>query len=249
MKKTLIILLTLAFLMPLALGNAEVLLQDDFNDGDYSGWTHIVSADQGTLNGEWTIQEVNGNKVLQGVSWGDAQDIQLDNFQVPQSFILEFDTKMIYEGTGASLVGWYTHRLENWTSWIGHGYKPGRFYIDQVVNGSYVSTPDNYFYFPSEVDPTEWHHIEYIEEGTKCTLKFDGYPVYENYNLPVQLTNGHLVLAVGANSTQQFDNVIIRTLETPPSLEERVNTLEQQLEELQQRLKDCPTTKHCIPEE
>jgi hypothetical protein len=244
MKKPFIILLVLVFLCPVASGNAEVLFEDDFDDGDYVGWTHILGAGGGIEPEAWTVQ--NGH--LQCIASSSAQNVRADNLDVPTSFIFEFETRSIVDGGGWSLIGVYLH-WDGWANRVEIGYRPGRIYIKQVVNN--VGYNSQFAQDLPEIDPTQWHKFRLEREDTLCSLYLDEELILQ-YELSVEVSGGSLVLAGGPGS-QQFDNVLIYT---PPTLEERVEALESQLESLQGeydfllgQLRDCPTVRHCIEDE
>jgi hypothetical protein len=222
MKKVFIILLALVFLVPVASGNAEILFQDDFDDGDYAGWTHIDA----TVPDAWTVTPEG---YLQRSLSGAAQYLQLDAPTLPESYVLEFDTRTLDDGGGLSLIAWYTH-FTDWCNQLAHGYNVGRTYINETLGCSWEL--NEYFNAPTEIAIDEWHHIKYVKDGTSVSLYFDDELIY-SVTIPVPITGGHLVLA-GCPGTHQFDNVVITTL--PDSLEERVEELENRVEELEAAL-------------
>ena len=279
MKKIMIIFLVIVFLVPVTSGNAEILFQENFDDGNYDGWIHIVGAYGHYYPGSWTVTPEG---YLQCEPPGAAQDLQLDAFTLPESFVLEFDMRSLIDGGGASLTAWYTH-FTDWYNQLAHGYRPGRTYINETLPSipSWTKT----YNAPTGVVIEDWHHIKYIKDGTSVSLYFDGELIY-SVTIPVPITDGYFVLT-GCPGKHQFDNVFISTIETAPSLEERVELLESQVEELQaltsdheseidslqsqidsleslqpqidalqerldqleQSLRDCPTTKHCLSTE
>ena len=134
MKRTFIILLAFVFLVPVASGNAEVLFEDNFDDGDYAGWTHILGADGPIEPGAWTVQDGH----LQSISSSSAQNVLVDNLDLPASFFVELETTTLTDGGGASLIGFYVH-WDGWDNRVEIGYRPGRIYIKQVVDGVHYS--------------------------------------------------------------------------------------------------------------
>lgn len=241
MKKIVSLVIVSIFLLAsVSVNYADVLFQDDFNDGNYDGWIHIVGAYGDFIPGAWTVTPEG---YLQRSLPGAAQDLRLDGFILPESFILEFDTRTLLDGGGASLIAWYTH-FTAWDNQLAHGYNVGRTYINETLPGGFSWT-DTYG-APTGVAIDEWHHIKYVKDGSSVSLYFDDELIY-SVTIPFPITGGHLVLT-GALGTHQFDNVVISTPLTLEELESRVNELQAIIEQIEQSLRDCPTTKHCLPE-
>ncbi len=239
-RLTIVFLSMFLIIVPFSLVNAEILFQDDFDDGDYAGWTHIAGAYGDFIHGAWTVTPEG---YLQRSLPGAAQDLRLDGFILPESFILEFNTKTLVDGGGASLIAWYTH-FTAWDNQLAHGYNVGRTYINETLPGGFSWT--DMYSAPTGVAIDEWHHIKYVKDGSSVSLYFDDELIYA-VTIPVPITGGHLVLT-GALGTHQFDNVVISTPLTLEQLESRVNELQAVIEQIEQSLRDCPTTKHCLPE-
>ena len=184
------------------LGHSTILYLNNFNDGNISAWTHIDSFN-GTNCGNWNV--IDG--ILQvSILSCDAQNFKLDTLILPDSYIIEFDTRTIIEGASSSLIGFYTH-WSNWSYWVGHGYRPGRFYIQEYQSSSYE------VYEFAEANGYLWHHFKYIKNADSSSLYYDGQIVYENLYFPISLSGGNFVLAGGRWGIHQFDNLVIRTLE------------------------------------
>ncbi|MFC1578033.1 hypothetical protein ACFL36_03370 [Thermodesulfobacteriota bacterium] len=203
LQKIMVLVFALLFV---SVGNAEILYQHNFNDENLSDWTYINSS-SGTKCGYWTI--IEGNLQVSMTSC-DAQNFRLDTLILPDSYIIEFDTRTIIDGASASLIGFYNH-WSNWDNWVGNGYSPGRFYIREKARGG---IRQGFFAYPfADADKFKWHHFKYIKDGDWSSLYYDGQVVYENIYFRISLTGGYFVLAGGQNGTHQFDNLVIRTLE------------------------------------
>jgi hypothetical protein len=217
-----------------ASGNAEVLFQDDFNDGNYDGWTHILGVDGPIEPEAWSVQ--NGH--LQCISSNSAQNALVEGLDLPASFSVELETTTFVDGQGFSLIGFYVH-WDGWDNRVEIGYRPGRIYIKQVVDGVHYSQ-----YFAQDlppIDPTAWNKFRLEKDGTLCSLYLDGEHILE-YELPVAVSGGSLVLA-GGPGTHQFDNVLITTLESKhggvpgkpfQNLQNQIDELKAQLDAIQQ---------------
>ena len=175
MKKVYILFLTILLgIFSFSLGNAAVLFQDNFNDGDYDGWTHIRSVNGTLYLGDWTVTTEG---YLQCIPSGDAQNLQLDLPTLPESYVVEFDTRTLVDGGGASLIGFYVH-WDTWDNRVEVGYRPGRVYIRQYVDGSSVGV---LFADPApEPDPSEWHHFKFGKKGAICSLYIDGFAYFRH---------------------------------------------------------------------
>jgi hypothetical protein len=187
---------------------AGVLFQDDFSDGNLDEWTHIVPYN-GDREGTWSIvEDVLQIEIPAGTP---AQSLLLETLELPDSYTIEFDTRTIIDGGGASIIGFYTH-WSNWSNWVGHGYRPGRFYITETVNSSRVE----WFLLTgiqSEADKYQWHHFKYVKDGEQNLLYFDDILIYD-HTYTKYLSDNFFVLNGSYGGTHQFDNVVIKTLYT-----------------------------------
>ena len=212
MKKTITLALGICLIcFSASLSSAEILYQTNFDNGNLNGWTHIPEFYFGLTDGEWSI--TNGALQVYSPSW--AQCIRLDTLSLPDSYIIEFDTKTVVDAGSASLIGFYTH-WSTWSNWIGHGYRPGRFNVSEWYLGNRVDRlliTD----VKSDIDPYQWHHIKYIKDGDTKRYYFDGDLIYERF-FQSNLIEGYLVFTGGNGGVHQFDNLIIRTIE--PSIDD-----------------------------
>jgi len=194
------------FILAVSEGQAHLLYQKNFDDGNIDDWTHIISFD-GTKLGTWSV--VDEALQISIPLGGDAQNIQLNSLILPESFIVEFDTRTVFDGGSVNLVAAYTHWF-NWNNWIGYHYRPGRF----LINGSQI---ENIPISPaaSGANPYEWHHIKIIQDDSLCSLYFDDEVIFSDVSY-VQRNGGYLVLAGGRSGIQQFDNLLISTPESVP---------------------------------
>jgi len=189
-------------------GNADVLFHDSFNDGDFAGWSQIQNFYGTDTLWPWSVEwspTFALNARLQCTNTLVPTVILLDSPPLPRDFVLELNTRTLVDGGGASLIAFYIHWFD-WNNWIGIGYRPGRFYIEQWVDGIKRERflEDE---FAAAADPYAWHHLKLIKDKTFCRLYFDGALII-SHDLPVVISGGHLALA-GAPGTHQFDNVVI----------------------------------------
>jgi len=215
MRKVLILLGTLLLVLStIGVGDALVLFQDNFNDGNYNGWTPVPDNGGNLSPGAWTVENgilqcipssIQGNSPV-------AQNILLNNVVLPNSYVLEFDYRTVFDGGGASLMAFYTQ----WFGWtptatmLSQGYRPGRIYINETVNS--IGYLDYYVYgqdAAGSIDPGLWHHFKYVQDGTEVSLYFADQLIY-SVDLPIGLSGGGLVLS-GCPGIQQFDNILITT--------------------------------------
>ena len=133
-------------------------------------------------------------------------NLRLDSLILPDSYVVQFKTRT-FDLQGVSGVGIYAN-WSTWDNWVGIAYKPGRFYINEYING-YVG--QHYVLdVHSDADPTEWHQLKFIKDGLNCRLYFDGDLIF-SYQLPVPISGGYLVLTCSPG-VHQFDNVKVRPL-------------------------------------
>ena len=185
--------------------NAQILYENNFNEGNLDDWTELYDYDA------WTIQD--GTLQLDTLGIADRQ-IMLGSVILPRSFTFEFDARAVEPG-GGSLGAAYMHQLLDVESGaypfaygdcLMYSYEKGTFYTTETGGG--VEPPFYYVVQHNFVDYTQWHHMKFIKNDLVNTLYFDDQLIFE-VTSPVGLTGGYFALGGGTNGVYQFDNLRI----------------------------------------
>jgi len=204
--------LTIAFFLVLTsafAAQAEILFQDDFDDGNLDGWTHIADW-FGDDHGEWSVVNVGGNWVLKfdadPVAHYASFLVADDVVAVPESFILEFDATTLLNDQGMHYIAAYMHFYDHDTHLIGGVRQQGDdlFLIQEINNIRHIKMKIPF----SIEDESAWHHHKYVKEGKLVSFYFDDVLKY-SYELPEPISGGGLALC--ATEGTHFDNVVIRS--------------------------------------
>lgn len=197
MKKICIIFTALFMVICIAaMGYSEVLYETDFEDGDLNDWGIF---DPGRYN--WII--VDGT--LQN-SDTPAQYITLQAISLPDTFVVQFDTRTLVDGGEYCVLSFYI-------PWANH-YRPGNFEVwnngmrlaDIGYCVDYKQTPAM-----SGANPSDWHHFKIIREEDRYAVYYDGNLIHEGDTYCTS-DNRNFGFASCAGSTTQFDNLLITTL-------------------------------------
>ena len=180
-KPSLIFLAVLLIVAVYSSANAYILYETNFDDGNLADWTNPIEP------GPWTVQDGALTADLRTV----GGIIQLTGITLPDSFMLEFDirTLLLQEDVSAntSYFAIYTHFFYNLNLdlLLGHGYRQNRIYIDGY-----------YFFEDFTKNPSEWHHMKFVEDGVQHSLYFDGQLVYD-LSIPDHPTGGSFAINLG----------------------------------------------------
>ncbi|UCG14546.1 MAG: hypothetical protein JSU72_08910 [Deltaproteobacteria bacterium] len=156
MKKISIILTTLLLVLGIAaVGNTEVLYENNFSEGDLSDWVTLWPD-----RGHWAVE----GGTLRNTAL-PAQYITLDAIILPDKFAVQFDIKMDTDGGYYCVLSFYL-------PWANH-HRPGGFQVwNNGMRGTSIGDCVDFAQtLPSGDDPYGWHHFEIVREE-------DWYSVY-----------------------------------------------------------------------
>ena len=219
MKRTVISLGILFWVLLSAFSaHALVLLEDNFNDGNLDGWTHIPSA-VGDDAGEWSVVDVNGNPALKFGSAPGASFLLADGLVMPESFILEFDAVTLLNTSAMDYIAAYMHFHDHDTHLVG-GFRQNfpsdvLILIEEIDNHRYPGPnhPNKLVFQSFQADESQWHNHKYVKEGSLVSFYFDDELRY-SYDLPAPISGGGLALC--ATEGTHFDNISLLTAGSAP---------------------------------
>jgi hypothetical protein len=215
MKRILVLLLTLAFILTsISYANAVVLFEDNFDDGNLDGWIHIPDSD-GDTHGIWSV--VGGVAQFSlDPSLDDGGFLRVDGFVMPDSFVLEFDAITLTNNSNGQMhISAYMYFKDHDNHVIGvlrQGPGIDHLILIEEIGGTRYGSPDHettLVFLPYSTDEFQWHHHKYIKEGNSVSFYFDDDLKYST-ELPEPISNNGLVLFANSG-THQFDNVILTT--------------------------------------
>jgi len=190
---------TLVALIALLVGNGEggILLQDNFDDGDYAGWTPVA--------GWWTVE----NGKLRGTGWGGgidawiyAGDESWTDYVFEATVLLECGNgELVFRSTGH----WQNeYRFELWrydAPWYANcfhlcRYKDGK---ATILTGANIPSP-------VLITSPAYAKVEVI--GSTIKLFINGEQIYEIEDSD-PLLNGRIGLGVIWDCYGHFDDVMV----------------------------------------
>jgi hypothetical protein len=181
--------------------NSEILFQEDFEDGNFVGWS--------VLNGSWQISAGhNSNYSVRSTVYGENR---LFHSLGLSSFILEYDLKLSGPSYGDGDI-FFQYYDQNNHYWVGL-HKPGDspdFIVRREAGYGHIL-----YQTSNALLHNQWHHVR-VERHTNGDIKviLDGSPYIEANDL-VFTDAGDLVLRAWSQDVW-YDNIIVYSIDSGP---------------------------------
>jgi len=202
---------------PTTTASKEVLLQDDFNDGDMDGWT------TGGLSGSWSVvnkqlkQDSNNYDGTEGAGSGTYKSTYVIAGETSWTdYTISVDILPV-DDDGIGVLFRYKNEGDYLRFlWVGHETSKGPFMrIEKVVNGAHTVL-ETLITEETRYAPSTWYTIKIDVSGNLIT-------VYVNNELKISATDSSLFQGkIGLDSYAQvgvlFDNVVVTTTHQPTTM-------------------------------
>jgi len=180
-------------------------MQDDFDDGNYDGWT-VSSGTWSVVSGELHQTSESFARIYRGsTSW--------DNYEVSFSYKSEDDG-----GQGGDRVGMYFREYDGNNKYFA-SFAPGEARLQRKLNGIWATLTYNPYV---DTELSTWYDVRVVADGSTLKVYRDGEEILSATDSDI--TAGRVALTCDGNSDAYFDDVLVTSLADPVTTTYEYNT-------------------------